>query len=266
MARMTVGALPGQLRLAPPFPFVGRSGELAALRSLLPRAEGEGRRVALLGGEPGGGKSRLVRDLGSVVDGLPEPVPADADTARHRLHVAVADLLTNTSRRHRVLLVLEDLHWADEPTLSLIRHLVRTTGDARLLLVATYRESDAADSTPLGDLLADLRRSDAVTRLRIAGLDPQDTTEFVRRASGCESDDELVAVAAAVSDLTQGNPFLVSELWRMLVESGAVEMDGGRLRMVRSIDQLSSPESVREVVSQRLRRLDPGTTELLEVA
>jgi DNA-binding CsgD family transcriptional regulator len=324
---MTVGALPGQLRLAPPFPFVGRSGELAALRSLLPRAEGEGRRVALLGGEPGGGKSRLVRelaheawaddalvlygdcdsvvgspyqpvvealeqlvratppdelredvgrvggelarlvpDLGSVVDGLPEPVPADADTARHRLHVAVADLLTNTSRRHRVLLVLEDLHWADEPTLSLIRHLVRTTGDARLLLVATYRESDAADSTPLGDLLADLRRSDAVTRLRIAGLDPQDTTEFVRRASGCESDDELVAVAAAVSDLTQGNPFLVSELWRMLVESGAVEMDGGRLRMVRSIDQLSSPESVREVVSQRLRRLDPGTTELLEVA
>src|SRR6478752_5691343 len=53
---MTVGALPGQLRLEPPFPFVGRSGELAALRSLL-------RRVALLGGEPGGGKSRLVREL-----------------------------------------------------------------------------------------------------------------------------------------------------------------------------------------------------------
>ena len=324
---MTVGALPGQLRLEPPFPFVGRSSELAALRSLLPQADGEGRRVALLGGEPGGGKSRLVRelaheawadgalvlygdcdsvvgspyqpvvealeqlvratppdelradvgrvggelvrlvpDLGSVVDGLPEPVPADADTARHRLHVAVADLLTNTSRRHHVLLVLEDLHWADEPTLALIRHLVRTAGDARLLLVATYRESDAADSTALGDLLADLRRSDAVTRLRISGLDPRDTTEFVLRASGCERDDELVAVAAAVGDLTQGNPFLVSELWRMLVESGAVETAGGRLHMVRSIDQLSSPESVREVVSQRLRRLDPATTELLEVA
>jgi DNA-binding CsgD family transcriptional regulator/tetratricopeptide (TPR) repeat protein len=324
---VTVGALPGQLRLEPPFPFVGRSSELAALRSLLPRAEGEGRRVALLGGEPGGGKSRLVRelaheawddsalvlyggcdsvvgspyqpivealeqivrttppgelrvdlgrvggelarlvpDLGSVVDGLPDPVPADADTARHRLHVVVADLLTNTGRRHRVLLVLEDLHWADEPTLSLIRHLVRTAGDARLLLVATYRESDAQDDTPLGDLLADLRRSDAVTRLRITGLNPQDTTEFVRRASGCERDDELIAVAASVRDLTQGNPFLVSELWRMLVESGAVRTDGGRLRLVRSIDQLSSPESVREVVSQRLRRLDPATTELLEVA
>src|ERR687884_835465 len=55
--------LPGSLRLPSTFPFVGRSAELALLRTLLPRAEGEGRRVALLGGEPGSGKSRLVREL-----------------------------------------------------------------------------------------------------------------------------------------------------------------------------------------------------------
>src|SRR5918911_2404107 len=64
--------LPGSLRLPSTFPFVGRSAELALLRTLLPRAEGEGRRVVLLGGEPGSGKSRLVRELAGEVaaDGL----------------------------------------------------------------------------------------------------------------------------------------------------------------------------------------------------
>ena len=68
-------------------------------------------------GRVGGELARLVPDLGSRRRRAARAGAADADTARHRLHVAVADLLTNTSRRHRVLLVLEDLHWADEPTL-----------------------------------------------------------------------------------------------------------------------------------------------------
>src|SRR4051795_9021221 len=152
--------LPGSLGLTSAFPFVGREGELRTLRALLPRAEGEGRRVVLLGGEAGSGKSRLVRELAThaAADGalvlygacdavvrspygpfvealdhlaritepadlraalgtmggeltrllpdlparvgdLPGPVSADPDTERHRLHTAVADLLTATGRR-----------------------------------------------------------------------------------------------------------------------------------------------------------------------
>src|SRR5438067_7106847 len=180
--------LPAPLRLTPSFPFVGRSRELAALRALMPRAEAESGRAALLSGEPGSGKSRLLRelahevaadgaivlhggcdavvaapyrpfveafdhlvrnadpaelreDLGPVggeltrmlpdlearVGALPAPTVADADAERHRLHTAVADLLAGVARRSPVLLVLEDLHWADAPTLLLLRHLVRSS-------------------------------------------------------------------------------------------------------------------------------------------
>jgi predicted ATPase len=203
---MTVGdrlALPRPLRLTPSFPFVGRSRELAALRTLLSDAGSEGGRVALLSGEAGSGKSRLVRELAhyAVADGvpvlygacdavvrtpygafvtaleqlarvsepdllsadlgtgggeltrllpdlsqrvgeLPDPVPGDPDTERHRLHTAVADLLTNVTRRHAMLLTIEDVHWADGSTMLLLRHLVRSAGSARLLLLATFRDTE----------------------------------------------------------------------------------------------------------------------------
>src|SRR5918997_1201888 len=101
--------LPGPLAIRSAFPFVGRHDELMRLRSLMPWAEGEGRRVALVGGEPGSGKSRLVREYAAEAAGprgrgaRADPAgrrggrgPAgagDPDPGRHRLHTAVADLL-----------------------------------------------------------------------------------------------------------------------------------------------------------------------------
>jgi DNA-binding CsgD family transcriptional regulator/tetratricopeptide (TPR) repeat protein len=318
-------ALPGALGVTSPFPFVGRSAELDRLRTLLPRADGEGRRIALVGGEAGSGKSRLVRelaaaaardgvlvlygacdavvrtpygpfvealeqlartlapadlrealgsasgeltrllpDLATRVRGLPPAVDADPDTERHRLHTAVADLLAGVTRRRPALLVIEDAHWADAPTLLLLRHLARTVG-ARMLVLATYRDTEADVPEALADTLADLRRYDVV-RLRLAGLSAVEVTEFVRRAGRGELTDGPRALAQAIRVLTEGNAFLVCELWRGLVESGAVELAGGAIRVHRSPQELGSPESVREVVSRRLARLAPRTTELLELA
>ena len=236
--------LPGSLSLTSTFPFVGRSAELETLRSLVPRAEGEGRRVVLVGGEPGSGKSRLVRefaaetagggalvlygacdavihtpygpfvealehlarvidpaelraalgtsggelarllpDLAARIDDLPPPVEADPDTERHRLHMAVTDLLTGVGRRRPVLLVIEDGHWADAPTMLLLRHLARAAGSARLLLLGTFRDAEADMPDALSETLADLRRSDDVVRLRLTGLSDGDVTEFVSRAA-----------------------------------------------------------------------------------
>ncbi len=319
--------LPGSLRFTSTFPFVGRSAELETLRSLLPKAEGEGRRVALVEGEPGSGKSRLVREfaadaaadgslvlygacdavvhtpygpfvealdhLARVTDAdelrgalgagageltrllpdlparfgdLPAPVKADPDTERHRLHTAVTDLLTGIGRRRPVLLVLEDGHWADVPTLLLLRHLTRAAGDARLLLLATFRETESDRPEAVSETLADLRRSDDVVWLRLAGLSAEEVTEFVRRAAGGETGGGLPELAAAVSDLSGGNAFLVCELWRALVETEIVELVDGKIRLARPLTELGTPESVREVVSQRLSRLAPGTTDLLELA
>src|SRR3954447_26019566 len=195
--------LPGPLRLAPTFPFAGRSRELALLRTLIP-GETESLRFALVGGEAGSGKSRLVRefaheaagsgalvlygacdavvqrpyrpfvealeqlvrtapsddlhaDLGAAggelvrlvpdlavrTGALPPPVAADPDTERHRLHSAVADLLAAVGRRAPLVVVVEDLHWADTPTLLLLRHLARGASDARAVIVTTFRDTEA---------------------------------------------------------------------------------------------------------------------------
>jgi DNA-binding CsgD family transcriptional regulator/tetratricopeptide (TPR) repeat protein len=319
--------LPASLRLTSTFPFVGRAAELETLRTLMPRAEGEGRRVVLLGGEPGSGKSRLVREFAgeAAADGalvlygacdavvrtpygpfvealdhlarttdpaelraalgtgggeltrllpdlpvrlgeLPPPVEADPDTERHRLHTAVTDLLVGITRQRPALLVLEDGHWADAPTLLLLRHLTRAAGHARVLVLATFRDTEAEVPEALSETLADLRRSDDVVRLRLAGLSGAEVAEFVRAAAGGDLGPELRELAEATHDLTKGNPFLVCELWRAFVETGAVELVGGTIRVARPPAEIVSPESVREVVSQRLSRLSPATADLLELA
>ena len=319
--------LPGSLRLTSTFPFVGREAELEALRSLLPSAEGEGRRVVLVGGEPGSGKSRLVREfatkaandgalvlygacdavvrtpygpfvealdhlaraldpgqlsaaLGTTggeltrllpelsvrVADLPPPVKADPDTERHRLHTAVNNLLTNVGGDRPVLLVLEDGHWADAPTLLLLRHLARAAGHARVLLLCTFRDTQAEVPDMLSETLADLRRSDNVVRLRLSGFSGEEVAEFVRRAAGGDLGTGPPELARVIGDLTEGNAFLVCELWRALVETQFVEVAEAAIRLTRPVGELGTPDSVREVVSQRLARLAPGTTDLLELA
>ena len=108
-------------------------------------------------GSAGGELTRLIPDLGAHVGGLPEPVSADPDTERHRLHTAVADVLAAAARRAPLLLVIEDAHWADAPTFDLLRHLARATTDARILVLATFRDTEADVSPELADVLADLR-------------------------------------------------------------------------------------------------------------
>jgi DNA-binding CsgD family transcriptional regulator/tetratricopeptide (TPR) repeat protein len=319
--------LPGPLRPTSTSPFVGRAGELEKLRTLMPRAQGERCRVALLAGEPGAGKSRLARefasqaaiegalvlygacdavvrapygpfvealerlvrvtevaelraalgagggeltrllpDLPAQVGELPRPVEADPDTERHRLHTSVADLLANVSRGRPILLVLEDGHWADATTLLLLRHLARSAWSARLLILATFRDSEADVPVELSETLADLRRADDVVRMRLEGLSGAEVADLVSRAAGSDPDPELRELATTIHDLTGGNAFLVCELWRALVETGIVEVTSGQVRVTRPLTELGTPESVREVVSQRLSRLAPRTTDLLELA
>ena len=327
MAAPSASLLPGPLRLTPSFPFVGRSAELARLHDLLPLAEGDGRRVALVGGEAGSGKSRLVReaahraaadgalvlygacdsvvrtpyrpfaealgalaraadpsvlradlghgggeltrllpDLAARVGDVGAPTAGDPDSERHRLHTAVADLLAAVGARQPVLLVLEDGHWADAPTLLLLRHLARSAADARLLLVATFRDTEADVPAELADMLVDLGREDGVVRLRLGALTRDDIVELVDTAAGGDLGPELPRLAGTIADLTQGNAFLVTELWRSLGETGALQVRDGTARLVGSLAELATPQSVRELVHGRLSRLQDPTRRLLELA
>ena len=293
------------------------------LSALLPRAVGEGRRAALVAGEPGSGKSRLVRelagqvagegalvlygacdavvpapygpfaealgylvrtvdpgelrldlgpgagelkrllpDLSSIVGELPEPLTADPDAERHRLHMAVTDMLTSIATRTPVLLVLEDVHWADTSTLFLVRHLVRAGAAVRMLLVVTYRDVEADVQSELSETLADVTRSEGVVRVRLAGLSDDEVAEFVHLASGTAAGRD---VADAMVDLTDGNAFLLTELWRELIDTEAVSVSGTTVQLLRSVADIGTPETVRQVVTQRLARLQPITGEMLEL-
>jgi DNA-binding CsgD family transcriptional regulator len=217
-------------------------------------------------GGAGGELARLLPDLDARVSGLPAPVSADPDTERHRLHTAVTDLLAGAGRRQPLLLVLEDCHWADTPTLVLLRHLARASSEARVLVLATFRDTEADIPGALADVLADLRRSDEVVRLHLGGLSEDDVGEFVRRAGGGEIDPAEPGLSRALRDLTEGNAFLICELWRALVETDAFAIEQGTLRLTRPLQEIATPQSVREVVSQRLSRLDPASRDLLELA
>src|SRR5436190_1997863 len=219
-------------------------------------------RVAL--GTSGGELTRLLPDLPARVGDLPAPVDADAATERHRLHTAVTDLLVGLSARP-VLLVLEDGHWADASTLLLLRHLTRAAGNARVLLLVTFRDTEADVPEALSQTLADLRRSDDVVRLRLAGLSDDEVDAFLRHAAAGDAGPGQPELARAIGELTGGNAFLVCELWRALVETGIVEVVDGAIRANRPLAELGTPEGVREVVSQRLARLAPATTGLLEL-
>ena len=178
----------------------------------------------------------------------------------------MTDVLTEVSRGRPVLLVIEDGHWADAPTLLLLRHLARAAGSARVLLLATFRDTDSDVPGTLSETLADLRRSDDVVRLRLAGLSGEDVSEFVLRAAGGEVGEGVPALAQAIGDLTDGNAFLVCELWRALVETGVVEVADGAIRLTRPLSELGTPESVREVVSRAALPPSPRTIDLLELA
>ncbi len=182
--------------------------------------------------------------------------------------MAVADLLANVSRSRPILLVVEDGHWADAPTLLLIRHLARAAWNARLMLLMTFRDTETELAPELAETLADLRRSENVLRMRLPGLTGAEISDLVSRAAGGASgqDPGLRELADAIHELTDGNAFLVCELWRDLAETGAVEVASGRVKLTAPLSDLGTPESVREVVSQRLSRLPPRTTELLELA
>ena len=237
-----------------------------ALEQLARTTDAEELRAAV--GTGGGELTRLVPGLPARIGELPAPVAADPDTERHRLHTAVTDLLVAIAAERPLLLVVEDGHWADAPTLLLLRHLARARAarDGRILIVATFRDTEADVPGTLAEILADLRQSEDVIRMGLAGLSDEEVSEFVRRAAGGELGAGPPELASTIGDLTEGNAFLVSELWRALVETDGVAVAEGRLVLVRSPAELGTPESVREVVSQRLSRLAPATSDLLELA
>jgi class 3 adenylate cyclase/tetratricopeptide (TPR) repeat protein len=215
----------------------------------------------------GGNLARLVGALGDRVPDLPSARESDPETERYLLYAAVAGLLEGAGAQEPVMLILDDLHWADGPTLSLLRHVLTAGSSLRVMLVGTYRDSDLSRDHPLTALLADLHREQGGERLKLAGLQAEDVLALMEALTGHELDEDGRALAVEIARETAGNPFFAGELLRHLTESGAiVQEDGGRWRVVGDLAELGLPQSVREVVGRRVERLGSDARTALSAA
>ena len=136
--------------------------------------------------------SQYGAELGRVVPEVAAALGTDAaggleEEERYRLFDAVSEVLGDVARRQPVVLVLDDLHWADKPTLLMLRQMVRAAGDSPLLVVATIRDTERPAA--LVDMLAQLRREHYFERIELSGLDESDASELIGEfgPQGCPS-------------------------------------------------------------------------------
>ncbi len=177
--------------------------------------------------------------------GAPDDLP-DGPRERHLAFETVRAVLEETAARWPVVLVLDDLHWADDDSLALLRHLGRTAPRARMLLVAGARD---AELTPAGAAtLAELRREGPITGVALSGLDDGAVADVVARIAGAADPDAVRRYRRR----TGGNPFFLRELLRDEAERGGEAAE-------------PSP-GVRDVVGRRLARLPGETAEILALA
>ena len=222
--------------------------------------------LASLLGPAAGELCRLVPELAQRLPAL-APTASDPETERYLLFEAIVGWLEAQSQIAPTLLVLDDLHWAAEPTLLMLRHVLGSDRNLNLLVIGTYRDTEVDRTHPLGALLAHLRRTEGVDRIALRGLDGAGVADLVERASGQALHEQARELAVAVHAETGGNPFFAIEVLVSLAERGTIYQDAdGQWRTDVSIEDVGIPEGVKEVVGQRLSHLPEECNSVLHVA
>ncbi len=241
----------GSLSL-PYLPFI------EVMRSYVLARDPEGLRAGL--GSSAADLARIVPEVRDKLGALPEPPAGDPDELRWRLLQAVAAFFRNVSQVQPLLIVLEDLHWADRGSLDLLTHLARNLDGARLLIIGTYRDVEVDRQHPLSGALGELRRGVSFGRVLLRGLGTPEVQQMLQAITGQSVPGSL---AETIHRQTEGNPLFVQEVVRYLVEEGMLGQAGqtgsGSVTM-------SIPEGLRDVIGRRLSRLSPTCNRVLAVA
>lgn len=235
--------------IAPYQPFIealGQYGGLAGTAARLPEALRSKLAVLL----PAIGAAVPLRSEGGELD-------------RFHLLAAVARLLVAMSRASPVLLVLEDLHWADQATLTMLAHLARTSEHAALLVLVTARDGGLGVHRPWIEILDELRRHRLAEIVTVQALDERAVRGLVCGYLGHSPPARLVATIGRTTDR---NPFFLEELLHHLVETGAIDPGTGHWPAATAVEGLGIPEGVLQLLARRLARLSDPATELLQVA
>jgi DNA-binding CsgD family transcriptional regulator len=260
--------------------FVGRQDELGRLQALVGRGA-----VVLVAGEAGIGKSALLRALeraagqvgacvltGAAYDGAFTPTlgpwrealeglpaadaPLGAGELRHHLFDAVTRRLAEVAGTRPLVILIDDLHWADPDSLDLFAYVARFCGRRRQLLVGSYRdpEPEVTASHPFTGLLASVLRRDDCLHLALRALPLEDASSLLGQLAGAPVPQGLLR---ALLDESAGNPFYLVELFRHLLEENKLVRRDGAFFLDASVEALGIPTGVRAVLGRRLERLSP---------
>ncbi|MGH9035395.1 MAG: protein kinase domain-containing protein, partial [Acidimicrobiia bacterium] len=160
----------------------------------------------------------LVSEVRQRLPDLPESGRPESDEARYHLVESVSTFLLNAAAVHPIVLVLDDLHWADAPSLRLLCHLARRLPDSRLLVIGTYREVEVTRGHPLTEALGELRRERGFEHLTLGGLSPPEVHELLEALAERRLDESEATLSQAMWRETEGNPFFLEEVVRHLLE------------------------------------------------
>ncbi len=201
--------------------------------------------------------AQLLPELLELVPELPAPPAADEAGARPRLFEAVSSFFRRAGQRQPVVVILEDLHAVDPSSLLLLRYLSGELTGARVLIAGAYREEELSAGSAERSVIGDILRQAHVRLLPVGGLSRTDISAYVRRFTGRGAVPNLVA---RLTEETEGNALFVTEVVRDLEMQGRLGRDSAA-----TLDQLRVPETVRDVIQRRLRRLSTECRDVLAI-
>jgi DNA-binding CsgD family transcriptional regulator/tetratricopeptide (TPR) repeat protein len=235
---------------------------LQTLRGWLDAQEQDGLEAIL--GDAANVIAEIVPEIGLRLAALaPLPPTIDAAQARFRLFDAIGGFWKRAAAATPLLLILDNLHWADTASLRLLEFLAPEIGGSRLLFIGTYRDIELSRQHPLSSTLAELARHPRFERLRMTGLSRDETSRFITDAAGQSPPPELLQ---NVHSQTEGNPLFVVEMTRFLLQEGMLGTGSGTSGVAVRPGLRRIPEGIREVIGRRLNRLSPQCNRVLEAA
>ena len=202
--------------------------------------------------------AEIVPEIGRKLPDLMTPAELPPEQARFRLFDSITSFFKSAGRSQPLFLVLDDLHWADEPSLLLLQFLAQQLSDSCVLVLGCYRDVELSRQHPLSETLSRISREAYYQRHALRRLDLDDTAQFIDAAAGTSVSRSIVE---AIYSRTEGNPFFTTEVIQLLSDRGelAESSESGP-------QSIRIPEGVREVVGQRLNRLSPDCNLVLSTA
>ena len=207
--------------------------------------------------------ARLLPQLRRLFPDIPQPMELPPEQSRRVLFNAVTELLARTAGNSPLLLMLDDLHWADEGALALLSYLAPLVQKLPILIIGTYRDFELRAGGQLARTIDDLNRHHLLERITLGGLPQNAVADMLRALSGREPPKEVVSLF--YSD-TEGNPFFVEELFRHLVEQGKLIDSAGKFRHDLNPSEVDVPQNVRLAIGRRLAKLNDNTQRALATA